>query len=244
MRNVIVTGGSRGLGLEIAATLAAEGYRVIAVARSETDQLRAAISLAETRGSGGLCLRPFDLANTGGIAGFVSALRKEFGPIYGLINNAGMGTPGMLTLMPEQQIEALVTLNILSPVILTKHVLRSMMLERAGRIINMSSIVATTGYSGLSVYSTTKASLLGFTRSLAREVGPLGITVNAIAPGFVDTDMTKDLHAGERERIARRSALNRLADAGDVASAVAFLLTEKARNITATTITVDAGNTA
>jgi 3-oxoacyl-[acyl-carrier protein] reductase len=244
MRNVLVTGGSRGLGLEIASTLAAEGYRVIAVARTETDQLRAAIFLAEGRGSGGLCLRPFDLANTGGIAGFVSGLRKEFGPIYGLINNAGLGTPGVLTLMPEQQIEALVTLNVLSPVILTKHVLRSMMLERAGRIINVSSIVATTGYSGLSVYSATKASLLGFTRSLAREVGPLGITVNAVAPGFIDTDMTKELQAGDRERIARRSALNRLAEAGDVACAVAFLLSEKARNITATTLTVDAGNTA
>ena len=119
-----------------------------------------------------------------------------------------------------------------------------MMSERAGRIVNISSIVAATGYSGLSAYSATKASLLGFTRSLAREVGQLGITVNAVAPGFVATEMTRGLGERQREQIMRRSALQRLPEAQDVAAAVEFLLSDKAKNITGTTLTVDAGNTA
>jgi len=119
-----------------------------------------------------------------------------------------------------------------------------MMVARTGRIINMSSIVATTGYKGLAAYSATKAALLGFTRSLARELGPLGITVNAIAPGFVSTEMTRDLDEEQREHIARRSALKRLPVPADVAAAVQFLLSDKAQNITGITLTVDAGNTA
>src|SRR5262249_51487846 len=132
----------------------------------------------------------------------------------------------------------------LSPIVLTRHVVRSMMSERAGRIINMSSIVATTGYQSLSVYSATKASLIGFTRALAREVGQLGITVNAVAPGFTDTEMTRELDPKQREQIIRRSALRRLPEPADVAATVKFLLSEEARNITGTTLTVDAGNTA
>jgi 3-oxoacyl-[acyl-carrier protein] reductase len=137
-----------------------------------------------------------------------------------------------------------VRLNTVAPIVLTKYVVRSMMIERAGRIVNIASVVSSTGYSGLSAYAATKASLVGFTRSLAREVGPLGITVNAIAPGFVDTEMTQELDQEERDRIVRRSALRRLAAPDDVAGAVEFLLSEKARNITGTTLTVDAGNTA
>jgi 3-oxoacyl-[acyl-carrier protein] reductase len=119
-----------------------------------------------------------------------------------------------------------------------------MMAQGSGRIVNITSVVASTGYSGLSAYSATKASLIGFTRSLAREVGKLGITVNAVAPGFIDTEMTHSLTDGERAKIARRSALQRLADIDDVANAVAFLISDKARNITGTVLTVDAGNTA
>src|SRR5207253_3086475 len=129
--------------------------------------------------------------------------------LFGLINNAGLGTSGVLALMRDQQIETLVRLNTISPIILTKYVVRSMMSERAGRIVNISSIVSSSGYSGLSAYSATKASLLGFTRSLAREVGQLGITVNAVAPGFIDTQMTRELGEGQREQIMRRSALRR-----------------------------------
>jgi 3-oxoacyl-[acyl-carrier protein] reductase len=119
-----------------------------------------------------------------------------------------------------------------------------MMAQREGRIINVASIVASTGYSGLSVYSATKASLIGFTRSLAREVGQLGITVNAIAPGFIATEMTHELNESQREQIARRSALKRMADPIDVARSIEFLLGDGGRNVTGTTLTVDAGNTA
>ena len=119
-----------------------------------------------------------------------------------------------------------------------------MMANGGGRIVNVASIIGFTGYSGLSVYGATKASIIGFTRSLAREVGRLGVNVNAIAPGFVETDMTRELKDEKREQIARRSALRRLPDGTDVADAVEFLLSDKARSITGTVLTVDAGNTA
>jgi 3-oxoacyl-[acyl-carrier protein] reductase len=244
MRNVIVTGGSRGLGLAIVTTLAAAGYRVLAIARKETDELRSVAAAAERDQRGAVNFRAFDLSNTGEIAQLVVTLRKEFGPLYGLVNNAGIGTAGVLTIMRDEQIESLLRLNTLAPILLTKYVVRSMMVEKAGRIVNIASIVASTGYSGLSAYSATKASLVGFTRSLAREVGQLGITVNAIAPGFVATEMTHDLSGGQRDQIIRRSALRRMAEAQDVAGSVEFLLSEKGKNITGITLTVDAGNTA
>jgi len=118
------------------------------------------------------------------------------------------------------------------------------MAQGKGRIVNIASIVGSTGYNGLSVYGATKASVVGFTRSLAREVGPLGITVNAIAPGFMDTEMTRGLGNQEREQIVRRSALRRLAEIDDVASAVEFLLGHKGKNITGSVLTIDAGSTA
>jgi 3-oxoacyl-[acyl-carrier protein] reductase len=128
--------------------------------------------------------------------------------------------------------------------VLTKHVVRSMMADGGGRIVNISSIVAFTGYSGLAVYAATKASLIGFTRSLAREVGRAGVNVNAVAPGFVSTEMTQGMTEESRAQIARRSALKRMVDVDDVANAVDFLMSERAKNITGTVVTVDAGNTA
>jgi 3-oxoacyl-[acyl-carrier protein] reductase len=244
LRNVIVTGASRGLGLEIAKALAASGYRVLAIARSPTEALQT-LSAAVTRaGHGAVQFYPFDLLETAAMPQLISRLRKEAGPLYGLVNNAGLGTAGVLAMMRDEQIEALIRLNALSPIVLTRHVVRSMMSERAGRIVNISSIVATTGYQALSVYSATKAALIGFTRSLARELGQLGITVNAVAPGFVDTEMTRELDEKQRQQIIRRSALRRLPEPADVAAAVEFLLSDQARNITGTTLTVDAGNTA
>lgn len=244
MRNVIVTGASRGLGLAIAKGLAAGGYRVLAIARSPSAELEALAATAAQAGRGAVQFHPFDLLETSAMAQLISRLRQEAGPLYGLVNNAGLGTAGVLAMMRDEQIEALIRLNTLSPIVLTRHVVRSMMSARTGRIVNISSIVAGTGYQSLSVYSATKASLIGFTRSLAREVGQLGITVNAVAPGFVDTEMTRELDPKQREQIVRRSALRRLPEPADVAAAVEFLLSEQARNITGTTLTVDAGNTA
>jgi 3-oxoacyl-[acyl-carrier protein] reductase len=244
MHNVLVTGGSRGIGLAIARRLVAAGYHVIAVARREGEELSNAIDEAVTRGRGLLHFKAFDLSDTDAIPSFVKGLRDEFGAIYGLVNNAGIGTEGLLATMHNTEIEALLRLNVLSPMILTKYVVRQMMADGAGRIINMSSIIASTGYNGLSVYGATKAAATGFTRSLAREVGKLGITVNAIAPGFVDTELTQSLADDQRKRIAGRSALRRLPEPEDVARMVEYLMGDGGRNVTGTILTIDAGNTA
>jgi 3-oxoacyl-[acyl-carrier protein] reductase len=232
------------LGLGIARKLRTAGYSVIAIARQQSEQLACAMREVEHEQRVSLHFRPFDLGNLSEIPDLVRGVRNEFGAIFGLVNNAGLGTSGLLATMPNAEIERVVRLNTVAPLILTKYVVRSMMVDGVGRIVNIASIVGTTGYNGLSVYGATKASIVGFTRSLAREVGPLGITVNAVAPGFVDTEMTRDLGERQREQVMRRSALRRLADVDDVANAVEFLLGDKAKNITGTVLTVDAGNTA
>jgi 3-oxoacyl-[acyl-carrier protein] reductase len=244
MRSVIVTGGSRGLGLGIAKRLVESGFRVIAVARNESAELAEAKLEADETHPDALRFVPFDLAEIERIPELVKRLRKEFGPIYGLVNNAGISVDGALAMTSTHRIEQLVRLNVTSPMVLTKYVVRGMMADGGGRIVNISSITAFTGYSGLSVYAASKASLIGFTKSLAREVGRMGVNVNAVAPGFVDTDMTEGLEAEQREQIARRSALKRLVDVEDVADAVEFLMSDRSKNITGTVLTVDAGNTA
>ena len=244
MYNVVVTGASRGIGLAVARELAREGYRVLAVARRETAELRAAADDLPTRASGEIHFFSFDLEQLDEIADLVRSLREVHGPIYGLVNNAGMSVEGVLAQMREKVIERVIRLNVLAPILVAKQAVRSMMASGQGRIINMASIVATTGFSGLSVYAATKASMVGFTHSLAREVGALGITVNAVAPGFIETDLTAGSHPRQLEAVARRSALKRLANKDDVAHAVSFLMSEKARNITGVVLTVDAGGTA
>ncbi len=243
-RSVIVTGGSRGLGLGIVRRLLCDGYDAIAIARQMNDQLGSTIEHADRTRPGSLRFIPFDLGDVDGIPALVKNIRREGGPVYGLVNNAALGTSGVLALMPSSEIERVVRLNTLSPMVLTKHVVRHMMADGGGRIVNVASIVGFTGYSGLSVYSATKASLIGFTRSLAREVGTRGINVNAVAPGFLDTDMTQRMDEDHRAQVARRSALRRLPDIDDVANAVEFLLGARANSITGTVLTVDAGNTA
>lgn len=244
MRNVVVTGASRGIGLAVARELARAGYCALAVARVETAELRGAADDARTQTPGDIRFVSFDLEKLDEIADFTRSLREAHGPIYGLVNNAGMSVEGMLARLREKDIERLVRLNVLAPILVARQAVRSMMASGEGRIVNMSSIVATTGFSGLSVYAATKASMIGFTHSLAREVGALGITVNAVAPGFIETDLTAGSHPAQLEAIAHRSALKRLTKTEDVASAVGFLLSEKARNITGVVLTVDAGSTA
>lgn len=240
MRHVIVTGASRGLGLAISRRLIQDGFHVAAVARKESDALCELMAEAD----GALSFEALDLSQVEAIPEFVRSLKKRFGASYGLVNNAGLGAHGILATMHNSEIEALIRVNVTAPIVLSKYVVRNMMAAGEGRIVNISSIVASTGYNGLSVYGATKSALIGFTKSLAREVGRVGVTVNAVAPGFVETDMTSDLELEDRARIAARAALRRLAAPEDVANAVAYLLDEKARNVTGTVLTIDAGSTA
>ena len=244
MDNVIVTGASRGIGLAIADRLACDGFKVFAVARRDSEALAATAAKLTDLGLGALVFRPLDLNDVATIPTFVRELRGQFGPIYGLVNNAGLGTAGLLATMPDAEIPQLIQLNTLSPILLSKYVVRGMMAQGRGRVINISSIVASTGFNALSVYAATKASLIGFTKSLAREVGRVGVNVNAIAPGFIDTEMTGGLEGSERERVIGRSALRRLATPEDIAMIAAFLLGEGGRNISGAVMTVDAGATA
>jgi len=217
---------------------------VIAIARQMSDPLASTMADAEQSHPESLQFIPFDLCEVQNIPELVKTMRRKVGPIYGLVNNAAVGSDGGLAIMHNTQIERLIRVNTLSPIVLTKYVVRHMMADGGGRVVNVASIVGFTGYSGLSVYGATKASMIGFTRSLAREVGSLGVNVNAIAPGFMDTDMTSGLESERREKVARRSALRRLADVEDAAGAIEFLLGPKAKNITGTVLTVDAGATA
>ena len=240
VRNVIVTGASRGLGLAITQELAAGDYHVCAVSRRTSAELQVLID-----GSAGRVTHlAADLQVTDQIHLLARRARAAGGPIYGLVNNAGLGTDGLLANMHASQIADLITLNVTAPILLTKFAVRAMMSAGEGRVINMASIVASSGSSGLSVYGATKASMVGFTKSLAREVGRLGITVNAVAPGFIETELTQGLDAEARAQVARRAALRRMAEPVDVARMVSFLMGEGGRNITGAVLTVDAGATA
>src|SRR6202021_3796591 len=184
MDSVIVTGASRGIGLAIAGRLARDGFQVVAVARRDSEELAASAASLAREGRCSLLFRPLDLSDVAVIPTFVRELRRQFGPIYGLINNAGLGTSGLLANMPDAEIEALIRLNTLSPIMLSKYIVRGMMAEGRGRVVNVCSIVASTGFNGLSVYAATKASLVGFTRFLARGVGQAGTNVKGLRPRF------------------------------------------------------------
>ena len=235
---VMVTGARRGLGLAISQRLAADGYKVLAVARSDSPELNALCD------GESVCFECFDLANTDKIHAWVGDLAKRHGRIYGLVNNAAIGADGVLATMHERDIAQSLLVNLQSPIVLTKYVSRSMLLGGAGRIINISSIIGSTGFSGLSVYAATKAGLIGFTKSLSRELGKAGITVNCVAPGYMDTDMTKGIAPDKLLSIKRRSPSGKLASVESVAASVSFLLGENGGMINGTTLTVDAGSTA
>lgn len=239
MKYIIVTGVSKGLGLEVATQLLQEGYGVIGLSRTKSLELD---SLLE-RYSQQFFFKPFDFSNVDKISELSREILKDHPSIYGLVNNAALGHDGVLATMHESQIKGLIDVNVTSPILFTKYISRGMLLNRAGRIINVSSIIASTGFNGLSVYAASKAALTGFTKSLARELGRANITVNTVSPGYMKTNMTKGLEGDKLKSIIRRSPLGDLASVEDVANMIVFLLSDKAKNITGANFTVDAGST-
>ena len=237
---VVVTGASKGLGLCICKRVLDSGYKVVGLARSKSVEFKQLESAYQEQ----LVFIEYDFNNTQGIHDLVKLITKAHGYIFALVNNAALGHNGVLGTMHESHIGELIRVNVEAPILLTKYASRSMLLKLRGRIINISSIIATTGFNGLSVYGATKSALNGFTRSLSRELGKAKITVNTIAPGYMETAMTSGLQGEKLERIKRRSPLGHLATVEDVAGAVVYLLSDDAKNITGITITVDAGSTA
>lgn len=237
---VIVTGASRGLGLAICRQLLAAGYEVLALARTLSNELQQLQLHNDKR----LYFTAVDLADLEQLPTLCGTLVKQYGRPYALINNAAVGYDGVLATMHNSEISSLLNINVQAPILLSKYLLRPMLLNQSGRIINISSIIARTGFNGLSVYAASKAALEGFSKSLAREVGKAGITVNCVAPGYMQTDMTNSLQGDKLESVKRRSPLGRLATTDDAAAAVLYLLNEQAAAITGTVITVDAGSTA
>lgn len=240
LNNVIVTGATRGLGLAITERLMREdNYRVIAIGRQETPELKAVIAAYPGR----VIFLAYDLMEIDGIPSLVTGISREFGPIYGLVNNAAIGVDGVLATQHATDISKALRVNLESPILLTKYACRSMLVKGRGRIVNVSSIIASTGFNGLSVYGATKAGLEGFTRSLSRELGRAGITVNCLAPGYMETEMTAGLQGEKLNSIRRRAPLG-LPKPADVAGAVAYLLSDEASMMTGSVMTIDGGSTA
>ncbi len=240
MKHIILTGVSKGLGLATARGLLSKGYGIIGIARTLSDDYKELLKEYPND-----CIfKPYDFSDLDGISDLVKDIYTERPTIYGLINNAAVGYDGVLATMHESQIKQLMDINVTAPILLTKYVSRRMLLNRTGRIINVSSIIASTGFNGLSVYAASKASMSGFTKSLARELGKANITVNTVCPGYMKTTMTSGLEGDKLKSIERRSPLGHLATVDDVAHMIDFLLTEGAKNITGTSFTVDAGSTA
>ena len=237
---VLVTGGTRGLGLEIVRRLFSEGYRVVAAARNPSDLLTELISKSNNR----IYYEMLDLSKISGLHDTINKIVKSHGPLYGLINNGAIANSGILATMHDSQIQEVLLTNVTGTIVLTKYAIRSMLLQRQGRVINIASIIASTGFNGLSVYGASKAALLGFTRSLSREVGRAGVTVNTVSPGYMETHMSAGLEQSQLDTIRRRSPMKKLVTTRDAAGAVAYFLSDDAAHITGTELTVDAGSTA
>jgi 3-oxoacyl-[acyl-carrier protein] reductase len=233
----LVTGASRGIGKAIAEHLAAQGATVVGTATSDAGAENITAYLS-THGGKGMCLNVTDADS---ITEVMGAINDEFGAVSILVNNAGITKDNLLMMMKDDQWDDIISTNLTSIYRLSKAVLRNMMKKRKGRIINISSVVGLTGNPGQTNYSATKAGMLGFTKSLAREIGSRNITVNCVAPGFIDTDMTRNLPEEQRLALISQIPLNRLGDAADIAAAVAFLAGPDAAYITGETINVNGG---
>jgi 3-oxoacyl-[acyl-carrier protein] reductase len=236
---VVVTGGTRGLGLAISRRLAESGYQLIVVGRKCSPECEKWLANSDNT-----AFEPYDFSETSGIHEFSQQIVKKYGRVYGLVNNAALGLDGVLATMHESDIAKVLRVNVEAPILLTKYLLRPMLINRRGRVINISSIIGSTGFKGLAVYGATKTAMNGLSKSLSREVGKAGITVNSVAPGYMATDMTQGLGEEKLESIKRRSPLGQLTHVDDVASMVNYLMSDEAKMITGTVVTVDAGSTA
>jgi len=234
MKTVLVTGAARGLGLAISQKAADSGYAVLGIGRRSSDGF-SQIPHAK--------FYQFDLSNLDGIPGIMREIHQEHGPLSGLVNNAGIGNDGILGTMHGTDISAVLRTNLEAAILVSKFASRQMLRRQSGSIVNISSIIASTGYSGLSVYAASKAGLEGFTRSLSREVGKANIRVNCVAPGYMQTDMTAGLEGSKLDSIRRRAPLG-LPTIEQAANAVVFLLGDESSAITGTILTVDGGATA
>lgn len=235
----LVTGASRGIGKAIAEKLGEEGAIVIGTATTEggADNISAYLSDAGIKGKG-MCL---NVADADSIKVVLKAITDEFGAVNVLVNNAGITRDNLLMMMKDDQWDDIISTNLTSIFRMSKAVIRPMMKARTGRIINIASVVGLTGNPGQTNYSAAKAGILGFSKSLAREIGSRHITVNTVAPGFIDTDMTRELPEEQREALIAQIPLNKLGDAKDIANAVSFLASDDASYITGETINVNGG---
>ena len=233
----LVTGASRGIGAAIADTLAQAGATVIGTATSDSGAAAIGERLAQWNGQG----RALNAGEADGIENLIADIEKEFGKLDILVNNAGITRDNLLMRMKEEEWDEIMQVNLKSVFRASKAVLRGMMKQRSGRIINITSVVGAMGNAGQANYAAAKAGLMGFAKSMAREVGSRGITVNCIAPGFIDTDMTRALPAEVRKTFEAQTALGRFGDAQDIADAVLFLASDQAKYITGQTLHVNGG---
>ncbi|WP_240124946.1 3-oxoacyl-ACP reductase FabG [Thermomonas alba] len=233
----LVTGASRGIGAAIASLLAAQGATVIGTATSDAGAQAIGERLAAAGGHG----RRLDVTEPGAIEALVDALSSEFGAISILVNNAGITRDNLLMRMKDEDWQAILDTNLTSVYRASKAVLRGMMKARKGRIVNIASVIGVTGNAGQANYAAAKAGIIAFSKSLAKEIGSRGITVNVVAPGFIATDMTAALPEAAKEAMLAQIALGRLGTPEDVAQAVAFLVGPGASYITGETLHVNGG---
>jgi 3-oxoacyl-[acyl-carrier protein] reductase len=234
----IVSGGSRGLGQSIVQALLDDDYRVATFSRSSTVFVEEA---GRTVGPARFHWQSLDARNTRTLREFARDIQRRWGSIDALVNNAGIGTEGLLTLSSEREIDETVALNLAAALHLTRACLKPMIAARSGNVLNISSVSGLRGQRGVSVYSATKAALDALTRSLAREVGPSGIRVNSVAPGYFESDMTAGIAAEARENLKRRIPLGRLGTTQDIMRVVRFMLSDAAAYVHGQVIAVDGG---